>query len=135
MPQATSFAKVAAAGSLEAAAKLMGMAVITTKPFTRITGAPDLAQAPEAVGGAFALPLRVVSAPIRSTGGVVVERVDSRIQASRAAFEAQKDQLRAQAVQQLRQQRVREFLTNLRAVAKIDDRRKQVESSARRSTQ
>ncbi len=135
MPQATNFAKVAAAGSLEAAAKLMGMAVITTKPFTRITGAPDLAQAPEAVGGAFALPLRVVSAPIRSTGGVVVERVDSRTPASRAAFEAQKDQLRAQAVQQLRQQRVREFLTNLRAVAKIDDRRKQVESSARRSTQ
>lgn len=135
MPQATNYAKVASASSLEQAAKLMGLTVITPKPFTRVTGAPELAQAPEAVGAAFALPLRLVSAPIRSTGGVVVERVDSRTPASRPAFEAQKDQLRGQAVQQLRQQRVREFLNNLRAVAKIDDRRKQVESSARRSTQ
>ena len=135
MPQATNYAKVAAASSLEQAAKLMGMAVITPKPFTRVTGAPELAQAPEAVGAAFSLPLRALSAPIRSTGGVVVERVDSRTPASRTAFDAQKDQLRGQAVQQLRQQRVREFLNNLKAVAKIDDRRKQVESSARRSTQ
>jgi hypothetical protein len=38
-------------------------------------------------------------------------------------------------VQQLRQQRVRDFLTNLRAVAKITDKRKQVEASSRRQTQ
>jgi hypothetical protein len=30
---------------------------------------------------------------------------------------------------------VRDFLTNLREVAKIDDRRKQVEASSRRTTQ
>ena len=135
LPQARNFAKVAAASSLEQAAKLLNMQVVSTKPFTRITGVPELAQAPEAVGAAFTLPLHAVSEPIRSTGEVVVQRVDSRIPASRAAFETQKEALRAQALQQLRQQRVREFLANLRAVAKVDDKRKQVEASSRRTTQ
>jgi len=135
LPQARNFAKVAAASSLEQAAKLMNMQVVSTKPFTRVTGVPELAQAPEAVGAAYALALHTVSEPVRSTGGVVVERVDNRIPASRAAFDSQKEALRAQALQQLRQQRVREFLANLRAVAKVDDKRKQVEASARRTTQ
>jgi peptidyl-prolyl cis-trans isomerase D len=135
VPQARNFAKVAAASSLEQSAKLMNMQITSTKPFTRVTGVPELSQAPEAVGAAFSLPLHTVSEPIRSTGAVVVERVDNRFPASRPAFETQKETLRAQALQQFRQQRVREFLTNLRAVAKIDDRRKQVEASARRTTQ
>jgi Parvulin-like peptidyl-prolyl isomerase len=135
IPQARNYAKIAAASSLEQAAKLMNLQVVSTKPFTRVTGVPELAQAPEAVGAAFTLPLHTVSEPIRSTGEVVVERADNRIPASRAAFEAQKDALRAQSLQQLRQQRVKEFLANLRAVAKIDDKRKQVEASARRTTQ
>ena len=135
MPQARNFAKVAAASSLESAAKLLNMQVGSTKPFTRVTGAPELAQAPEAVGAAFTLPLHTVSEPIRSTAEVVVERVDNRIPASRAVFEAQKATVRAQALQQIRQERVRIFLANLRAVAKIDDKRKRVELSARRTTQ
>jgi peptidyl-prolyl cis-trans isomerase D len=135
LPQARNFARVAAASSLEGASKLMNMQVVSTKPFTRVTGVPELAQAPEAVGAAFTLPLNTVSEPIRSTGAVVVERVDSRIPANRATFDAQKEALRSQALQQLRQQRVREFLTNLRAVAKVDDKRKQIEASARRTTQ
>ena len=135
VPQAMNYARVAAASSMEQAAKLMNLQVVSTKPFTRVTGVPELAQAPEAVGAAFTLPLHSVSEPIRSIGEVVVERVDNRIPSSRAAFEAQKESLRAQALQQLRQQRVREFLTNLRAVAKVDDKRKQVEASSRRTTQ
>ena len=135
LPQARNFAKVAAASSLEGASKLMNMQVVSTKPFTRVTGVPELAQAPEAVGAAYTLPLHTVSEPIRSTGEVVVERVDDRIPASRTAFDTQKEALRAQGLQQLRQQRVREFLTNLRAVAKVDDKRKQIEASARRTTQ
>jgi peptidyl-prolyl cis-trans isomerase D len=135
IPQARNFAKVAAASSLESAANLMKLQVVKTKPFTRVTGVQELAQAPEAVGAAFSLPLRTVSEPVRSTGLVVVERVDNRFPASRAAFEAQKEVLRQQALQSLRRQRVQEFLANLRAVAKIDDRRKQVEASARRTSQ
>ncbi len=135
LPQARNFAKVAAGGSLESAAQLLNLEVVKTKPFTRVTGVPELAQYPEAVGAAFSLPLKTVSEPIRAMAGVVVERVDNRIPASRAAFEAQKDALRQQELQQLRQQRVRDFLANLRAVAKIDDKRKQIEASSRRATQ
>ena len=135
LPQARNFAKVAAASSLESAAKLLGMQVVSSKPFTRVTGVPELAQAPEAIGAAFTLPLHTVSEPIRSTAEVVVERVDNRIPASSAAFETQKAAVRQQALQQLRQERVRVFLANLKAVAKIDDKRKQVEASARRTTQ
>jgi peptidyl-prolyl cis-trans isomerase D len=135
MPQATNFAKVAAASTLESAAKLLNMEVTKTAPFTRVTGVPELAQLPEAVGAAFTLPLNVVSAPIRGSGGVAIERVDRRMPASRTAFEAQKEGLRQQELQQLRQQRVRDFLANLRSVAKIKDRRKQVEASSHATTQ
>lgn len=133
IPQARNFAKVAAASSLESAAKLMGMQIVSTKPFTRVTGVQELAQAPEAVGAAFSLPVNTVSEPIRGTAAVVVERVDKRFPASRAEFDKQKAGLRQQAMSQLRQQRVQQFLGNLRAVAKIDDRRKQVEASARQT--
>ncbi|HEY3133450.1 MAG TPA: peptidyl-prolyl cis-trans isomerase [Gemmatimonadaceae bacterium] len=135
IPQARNFAKVAAASSLESAAKLMNLQIVQTKYFTRVTGTQELAQAPEAVGAALTLRLHTVSEPIRGTGEVVVERVDNRIPASRAAFEAQKALLKQQATDQFRRQRINEFLANLRAVAKIDDRRKQVEASARRTTQ
>jgi peptidyl-prolyl cis-trans isomerase D len=135
LPQARNFAKVAAASNLESAAKLLNMEVVKTKLFTRITGVPELAQFPEAVGAAFTLPLNAVSEPIRAMGGVIVERVDNRLPASRASFEAQKEVVRPQELQRLRQQRVREFLANLKAVAKIDDKRKQIEASARRTTQ
>jgi peptidyl-prolyl cis-trans isomerase D len=135
LPQARNFAKIAAASNLESAAKLMGLEVVKTKPFTRVTGVPELARFPEAVGAAFTLPLNTVSEPIRAMAGVVVERVDNRIPANRTAFEAQKEMLRQQELQQLRQERVRDFLSNLRAVAKIDDKRKQIEASTRRTTQ
>ena len=53
-------------------------------------------------------------------------RVDRRINADRTAFEAQKQQLRAQVTDGLRQQRVEEYLANLRRSANIVDRRKEV---------
>lgn len=132
MPQARNFAKAAAGGTLEQAARLMNMELVKAKPFTRVTGVPELASYPEAVGAAFTLPLNAVSEPIRAMAGVIVERVDNRIPANRAAFEAQKEGLRQQTLQQLRQERVRDFLANLRLVAKIDDNRKKIEASSRR---
>ncbi|HEV7389202.1 MAG TPA: peptidyl-prolyl cis-trans isomerase [Gemmatimonadaceae bacterium] len=135
LPQARNFAKVAAASSLESASKLLNMQVINTKYFTRVGGAQELAQAPEAVGAAFTLPLHTVSEPIRGVGQVVVIRVDNRVPANRAVFDSQKQGLKQQALSTLRRQRVSEFLTNLKAVAKIDDRRKQVEASSRRVNQ
>lgn len=135
LPRARNFAKIAAASSLERAAELTKQTIVKPKPFTRVSGAPELTNLPEVVGAAFALPLDSVSEPVRATSGVVVMRVDERQPASRAAFEAQKEALRQQELQQARQQRVREFLTNLRASADIEDNRREVEASARRASQ
>ena len=135
LPQATNFAKVAAASSLESAANLLNQKIIKPSPFTRVSGAPELTNLPEAVGAAFSLPLDSVSAPIKAPGGVVVMRVEERLPARREAFDAQKDVLRRQELQQARQQRVREFLANLRATADIEDNRREVEASARRASQ
>ncbi|MEO7822171.1 MAG: peptidyl-prolyl cis-trans isomerase [Gemmatimonadaceae bacterium] len=135
LPQARNFAKVAAAGSLEAAATLMNQKILKPKPFTRVTGAPELTNLPEPVGAAFSLPLDVVSEPIKAPGGVVVMRVENRLPAKRAAFDAEKDVLRRQELQQARQQRVRDFLANLRTSADIEDNRNDVEASARRAGQ
>ena len=66
---------------------------------------------------------------------VVVERVDKRWPADRATFEAQKAGLKQQTLMQVKRQKVNEFLSNLRAVAKVDDRRKEVEASSRRTQQ
>src|SRR5204863_1885444 len=105
IPQARNFAKVAAASTLESAAKLMNLQIVNTKYFTRVTGTQELAQAPEAVGAAYTLPVHAVSEPIRGTGAEEVERVDNRTPATRAAFEAQKATLRQQAMDQSRRKR------------------------------
>jgi parvulin-like peptidyl-prolyl isomerase len=112
----------------------MNFQVVSPKPFTRVSGAQELAQSPEAVGAAFTLPPNTASKPITGMSEVIVERVDNRIPANRAEFEKQKEALRSQALQTFRQQKVRDFLTNLKSVAKIDDRRKQVEASTRSTT-
>ena len=135
MPRAASFAKEAAATSLEEAAKKEGLPVTKSPPFTRVGGASGLGRLNEAIGAAFSLPIGVVSAPIRTHEMIVVERVDQRKQADSLSWAKIKNTLRGQMLGQLRQTRVREFLTNLRESAKVVDRRKQVESANRAATQ
>ncbi len=66
---------------------------------------------------------------------IVIERVDQRKLADSVSWAKMKNALRGQMIGQLRQTRVREFLTNLRESAKVVDRRKQVESANRAATQ
>jgi peptidyl-prolyl cis-trans isomerase D len=54
-----------------------------------------------------------------------VLRVDRRVQADRAAWEQQKAVQRAGTVQQLREQRVQQFMRNLRQNANIEDYRRE----------
>jgi len=131
MPRARSFATAAAATSLEQAATREGLPVTKSPLFTRVGGAEGIGRLNEAIGAAFSLPLGTVSAPIRTHDAIFVERVDSRTVADSATWLKQKDAQRAQVLTQMRQQRVREFLTNLRASAKIVDRRKEVEAANR----
>ena len=131
MPRAEQFAAAAARTSLEQAAASAGMQVIQSQPFTRVGGAEGIGRLNQAIGAAFSLPVGVVSKPIRIYDAIFVERVDARVLQSRAEWEKVKESQRQQVTQQLRQQRVREFLTNLRESAKITDKRKEIESANR----
>ncbi len=131
MPRAAQFAAQAAKTSLEDAAKANGMAVVQSKPFTRVGGAEGIGRLNQAIGAAFKLPIGGVSAPIRTYDAIFVERVDQRVEQDRAQWEKVKETQRTQATNQLRQQKVRDFLQNLRESAKVVDRRKQIESANR----
>jgi peptidyl-prolyl cis-trans isomerase D len=135
MPRATQLATNAAKTTLEAAAAGAGMQVVNSEPFTRVGGAEGIGRLNQAVGAAFALPIGVVSAPIRIYDGIFVERVNKRTTVSKADWEKQKDTQRASVTQQLRQQRVRDFLQNHRDNAKIVDKRKEIEAANRQLAQ
>ncbi|MEO8192518.1 MAG: peptidyl-prolyl cis-trans isomerase [Gemmatimonadales bacterium] len=135
MPRAQQLASAAAKSSLEDAAKAAGLTVIKSELFTRVGGAEGIGRLNQAIGAAFSLPVGAVSAPIRVYDGIFVERVDSRKAADKAEWEKSKAAQRAQVTQQIRQQRVRDFLTNLRESAKITDRRKEIEAANRQIVQ
>ena len=94
-------------------------------------GAEGIGRLNQAIGAAFKLPIGAVSAPIRTYDAIFVERVDQRVMQDRAEWEKTKESQRAQATNQLRQQKVRDFLQNLRETAKVVDRRKEIESANR----
>ena len=131
MPRAEQLATAAARSSLEQAAAAAGMSVVQSQPFTRVGGAEGIGRLNQAIGASFSLPIGAVSKPIRVYDAIFVQRVDQRVLQDRAEWEKTKDAQRAQVVQQLKQQRVREFLANLRESAKVEDHRKEVESANR----
>lgn len=135
MPRAQQFAAQAAKTSLEDAAKGAGMQVQQSEPFTRVGGAEGIGRLNQAIGAAFSLPIGAVSAPIRVYDGIFVERVDQRVLKDKAEWEKEKLAQRELVTQQLRQQRVRDFLQNLRDNAKIVDRRKEIEAAQRQIVQ
>jgi peptidyl-prolyl cis-trans isomerase D len=132
VPEAQSFAQAARSSSLDAAATAKGLTVVKTGLTTRSGMAQQIGGLGEAVGAAFALPVNVVGAPIRQSDGVFVLQVDARKPAERAAFEAQKNDLRTRRLQQLRNQRLQMFMEDLRKSAKVTDKRKEISAQIRR---
>ena len=135
MPKAKAFSIAAASSSLESAAKAQGLTVAKVGPFARSTQVPELGMLSEAIGAPFGpgLPLGAVSAPIKTDAGVFVLRVDKRTTADSAKWLAQKPTQRDQLTRALREQRIRLFLEALKKSAKIDDRRKALQSAQRRA--
>jgi peptidyl-prolyl cis-trans isomerase D len=129
--QARSFADRAKASTLEMAGRERDLTVTRTNLFGRSTFVPGLGRLNGAIGAAFALPIGAISEPIATDEGVFVLRVDRRVDSSRDAFEAQKAAQRANAIQVLRESRLREFMEGLRERADIDDRRRQLNAAAR----
>jgi peptidyl-prolyl cis-trans isomerase D len=132
VPRAKKISDAVAAGqSLEQAAQANGAEVMRSGMFNRVMAVPGLGRLSRAVGAAFALPVGAVSAPIVTRDGVLIVRVEERRPASRQAFDAQKGQQREQVMNELRQQRIQQFMVNLRQSAKIeDDRRRLREAQA-----
>lgn len=132
MPAANQFATAAASGGFEAAAKAANLTVIKSPTFTRVEFVPGLGQFTKPIGAAFGLAVGAVSAPIRTDEAVYVIRVERRVNTDRAEFEKQKQGLRRQRLQQLKQQKLQLFHADLRKSAKIKDHRKEINAAARR---
>lgn len=135
VPRAQKVSQAVAAGStLEQAAQANALTVSQTPMFNRVATVPGLGRLNEAIGAAFALPVGAVSTPIKTRGGVYVVRVDRRAPADRAAWEAQKDRQREQVIGQIRQERVQQFMVNLRESAKVEDDRKRLREARSAAT-
>jgi peptidyl-prolyl cis-trans isomerase D len=92
-------------------------------PFERLsTGLPE----PALIGAAFGAPLAGVAGPVRAEDGIYLFAGLERIPADSADFAKNLPGIRAQALQAARQNRVRAYITALRASAKIVDRRADV---------
>jgi peptidyl-prolyl cis-trans isomerase D len=132
MPAAQKLADAAATAGLDAAAAQQKLQVQQSPMFTRGTFVPGIGQFNEAIGTAFGLPVQAVGAPVKTSDGVFVLRVDKRVQADSAAWVKQVAQQRQARMQQLQQQRVQMFLQDVRQSAKVDDRRKLILAATRR---
>ena len=133
LPNAQKLSSAAAASTFEAAAQQAGKKPEQTPLFSRSSIVPGLGQFTQAVGAAFALPTGAISDPIKTDEGVYVIRVDKRISADSTAWAAQKEAQKSIRLNQLRQQKVQMFLQDIRKAAKVDDRRKAINSATRRA--
>ena len=133
VPEALRVSSAAATSSLEAAAQQANRKVEKTTLFARSSIVPGLGQYTEAIGAAFGLPTAAVSAPVKTSDGVYVLRVDKRVVADSAKWAEQKQAQKTARLQQLRQQKIQMFLQDIRKAAKIDDRRKQINAATRRA--
>ena len=133
-PIAEQLASAARSSTLEAAAAQRRLQVEKSAPFARVDAVPRMGQFEPAIGASFTVPVGQIGGPFKAVDGMVVLRVDSRTDASRPAFEADKAAQRQQLVQSLRQQRVDEFLTNLRESVKVVDKRPSVMAALRRQS-
>ena len=134
VPQASDLATAARASTLEAAAAARKLTVQKSGMVNRGGASSALGSIGEALGAAFVLPVNTVSVPIRQTDGVYVLRVDARKPADKVAFEAKKQEIRAQRLQALKQQRLQAYYADLKKSAKIEDRRKEISARARRQS-
>ena len=112
--------RVGEGSSDEQAARALGLASSEFAPFTRVQ--PPLDN-PELVGVAFGLQPGMRSGIIDVEQGLYVIRSIEKIPADSAAFAAQMDEFRAEAVREARQARVRNYLAALRTGAEVEDNR------------
>lgn len=126
-------AEVRGGRTLEQVAQARGLTIQRAGPFTRVEANPVLGQANAAVGAAFGTPVGQVGPPAVTPAGVFLIRPVSRTAADRREFERQRVGLRAEAQRQLQQDLLGQWMSNVRADAKIKDNRARLAARARSS--
>ena len=127
-------AEIRGGRTLEQVAQARGLSVQRTGPFTRVESNPVLGQANAAVGAAFGTPIGQVGPVAVTPAGVYLVRPVARTPADRRAWETQKVALRAEAMRQLRSDLLGQWMSNVRADARIKDNRAEAQARAQRST-
>jgi peptidyl-prolyl cis-trans isomerase D len=115
-----------AGATLESVAAELGQTVQTSPLFTRLEFVPGLGQNNDVVGTAFGLERGEAAGPILSDNQIFFVELVARVPASREAFDAGKESLRAQLSLQREQTAIEAWLQDLREMAKIEDYRDQV---------
>lgn len=113
-------------GSLDDLAAEYDLHIETTTEFTRVDFVPGLGQANAVIGTAFGLSVGEVAGPVEVQGQLYFIEVIERVVVDREAFQAQKENLRAQLTSQRRQFAVEEWLRDLRERSDIKDWRRQL---------
>ena len=112
--------------TLEQIAAENGLVVNRPDAFTRADFVPGLGRQNAAVGAAFGLADGGFSGPVRTGTNVFLLQRLSSTAADRTLFDAIKEQLRAQTIQLIQQQRLDEWLASLRTATRVVDRRQEV---------
>jgi peptidyl-prolyl cis-trans isomerase D len=111
---------------LAQAARERGLPLEVAGPFTRAGFNPAFGQANAATGAAFGVPIGEVSDVLSTPTGLFIVRPTERTEASREAFEQQKESLRQFGLLQLQQEALSRWIENLRDNATILDRREEI---------
>jgi peptidylprolyl isomerase/peptidyl-prolyl cis-trans isomerase D len=127
--------EVAAGTTLEAVAVQHGVPLRKLGPFTRYTPPAPIQGSPAVVGAAFGLRVGQTGGPVQTPSGAYFVRPDRKTLADSSAFVATIEQLRREAIDQARQERVQLILASLRETARIEDRRKDLVRAQRQAEQ
>ena len=122
--------RVRAGATLEQAAMQSRLGVNTAGPFTRLEFVPGMGRANAAIGAAFGLKPGQVSDVVVAENMLFIIQLVEKKEASRAEFEAQKNQQRERTTPGLAEQRWNYFLSALRENAKIEDNRAEMQRLA-----
>jgi hypothetical protein len=104
----------------------LGLELRTAGPFSRNDFVPGVGRQNAVVGAAFGLPVGRVSGVVSTPTNHYVLEVLGRLEADSTQWRAQLEAQRDEAVAQIQQQRLQEWIEALRASARVVDRRDEV---------
>ncbi len=128
-PRADSLTALIRAGrSLEEAAAAMHLDAQKLTGVTRLQSDPRLQGAPEVVGSLFGSQPGQVIGPIRGLSGYFAARLDQRIDPDWTAFEAQRQQISQQLLENMQRRFLEDYASTMRLTAKVKDLRSEISS-------